>query len=40
MDILTVVFIFVLIEVGLYGICCFLCREKPRVGGAGRTIKG
>lgn len=28
MDILTVVFIFVLIEVGLYGICCFLCREK------------
>ena len=29
MEILAVVFIFVAIEAGLYGICCFMCREKP-----------
>lgn len=29
MEILTLVFIFVAIEAGLYGICCFMCREKP-----------
>lgn len=29
MEILTVVLIVVAIEAGLYGICCFMCREKP-----------
>lgn len=29
MEILTVVFIFVAIEAGLYGVCCLMCREKP-----------
>jgi len=29
MDILTVVSIVVLIEVGIYRICCFLWKEKP-----------
>ena len=28
MDILTLVLIVVVIEAGLYGLCCFMCREK------------
>ena len=28
MDILTPVLIVVVIEAGLYGLCCFMCREK------------
>ena len=39
MDILTVVFIFVLIEAGLYGICCYLCREKHVSGELGEQSK-
>jgi hypothetical protein len=39
MDILTVVFIFVLIEVGVYGFCCFLCRENHVSGELGEQSK-
>jgi len=32
MDILTLVLIVVVIEAGLYGLCCFMCREKHVLG--------
>jgi len=28
MDIFTAIMIFLVIEAGLYGICCFMCRER------------